>query len=184
MEVVIIMLTILILSLVAQFIFKRGRPGKQRHTFLVGYPPDLFPSQELTQSGPLADLAAAQGRLVSVYQNLPVQSTLTIWLRTFLIELRDMMDTAYRVMVITQTYGYPAQVECLVVAVQQMEYRIAFLATQRLLAHDASVQHERLNEQLATVRLCLRALSASTGGYGERGLATLTGNPRFPTSGP
>ncbi len=90
----------------------RGRA--QRDAWLVGYPPDIFPAQALTRSGPLAVLAATQSRLISLYRQMPAQSDLTIWLGAFLRELRAIMDTAYRVAVVTQVYGQTAHLERLV----------------------------------------------------------------------
>lgn len=129
--------------------------------FVIGYPPDIYPAHEVTASGPLVALAATQNRLVEMYKQLPPQSDVTIWLRTFLTELREIMDTAYRVMVITRIYGQPSQVDRLVEEVQKIEKQVAEHVTQQLLSQDADAQHELLNGRLATLRLCARELALS-----------------------
>jgi hypothetical protein len=132
-----------------------ARPGPLR----LGYPPDLFPAQHLVRSGALASLAATQARLASIEQQLPPQSDLSIWLRAFLYELREIMDTAYRATAITEIYGRPARIERLVDEVRQIEAEIAEHVARRLLARDGDAHSELLDGRLATLRLCVRELA-------------------------
>ena len=136
-----------------------GRAGPGRGRLLLGYPPDLFPAQHLTRGGTLAALAATQSRLTSIERQVPPQSDLSIWLCAFLDELRAIMDTAYRVTVITEIYGQPAQLDRLVAEVQQIEAEIAEHVTRRLLARDGDAQAELLDGRLATLRMCVRELA-------------------------
>jgi hypothetical protein len=139
-----------------------SRTPTRQHGFLIGYPPDLYPAHDLTSSGSLAALAETQRRLVSMYRQLPVQSDLTIWLRTFLGELREIMDTTYRVTVIMQIYGKPVEIDRLVAEVQQIEVQVAEHVTKQLLSHDADAHNELLNGRLATLRMCARELAYSS----------------------
>jgi hypothetical protein len=136
-----------------------GRAGPGRGHLQLGYPPDLFPAQHLTRGGTLAALAATQSRLASIERQLPPQSDLSIWLRAFLYELRAIMDTAYRVTVITEIYGRPAQLDRLVAEMQQIEAEIAEHVARRLLARDGDAQAELLDGRLATLRMCVRELA-------------------------
>jgi hypothetical protein len=133
----------------------RGEPGRR----VLGYPPDLFPAQHLTRGGALATLAATQARLAAIQQQVSPQSDLSIWLGAFLDELRAIMDTAYRVTVITEIYGRPAQIDRLVAEVQQIEAEIAGHVARRLLTHDGDAQAELLDGRLATLRMCVRELA-------------------------
>ena len=135
----------------------RASPGRGRS--LLGYPPDLFPAQYLTRGGTLAALAATQSRLASIERQVPLQSDLSIWLCAFLNELRAIMDTAYRVTVITEIYGRPAQLDRLVAEVQQIEAEIVEHVARRLLARDGDAQAELLDGRLATLRMCVRELA-------------------------
>jgi hypothetical protein len=136
---------------------RRAGPGRGR--LVLGYPPELFPAQHLTRGGALAALVGTQSRLASIERQLPPQSDLSIWLRAFLHELRAIMDTAYRVTVITEIYGRPAQLDRLVAEVQQIEAEIAEHVTRRLLARDGDAQAELLDGRLATLRMCVRELA-------------------------
>jgi hypothetical protein len=138
-----------------------GRGTMRRDRLIIGYPPDLFPAQHLTRSGALAALAATQGRLASIERQIPPKSELAIWLRAFLYELREIMDTAYRVTLITEIYGRPAEIERLVVEVQQAEAEIAQHVGHRLLARDGDAHNELLDGRLATLRLCARELACA-----------------------
>lgn len=131
-------------------------------TWRIGYPPDIFPAQALTRSGPLATLAATQMRLISIYRQMPAQSDLTIWLGAFLQELRAIMDTAYRVAVVTQVYGQTAHLDRLVAEVQQIEAQVAEHVTRQLLVREADRYREPLDGRLATLRLCVRELADFT----------------------
>src|SRR6476469_4866407 len=62
-----------------------------RGGIVPGYPPSLFPKQELVRSGPLAALVATQARLLAIYEQAPSQSDLAVWLHRFLLELRAIM---------------------------------------------------------------------------------------------
>lgn len=142
-------------------LLRLSKPASKRTgDMIIGYPPHLFPAHALTRSGPLAALAATQTRLTSVYQQLPAQSEVAIWLRTFLGELREIMDTAYRVAVITQVYGQSTQLERLAAEVQQIEQQIASHVTSHLLSRDADAYQEVLNGRLEALRMCANELSA------------------------
>jgi hypothetical protein len=135
------------------------RPNTARGDLLLGYPPDLFPARDLTRSSQLAALTTTQARLHSIYAQLPPHSDLAIWLRAFLNELREIMDTAYRVAVITQVYGQPADIDRLIAEVQQIEAEVAGHVARRLLARDGDAQHELLEGRLAALRMCVRELA-------------------------
>jgi hypothetical protein len=125
----------------------------------LGYPPDSYPAQELARSGPLAELAAVQARLSELALRLPPQSDQRIWLQTFLDELRQIMDTAYRAALIAQVYGQPAGLDRLVAEVRQIEAEAAANITRRLLARESDAHDELLDGRLAALRLCARELA-------------------------
>jgi hypothetical protein len=133
---------------------------ERRGEMVRGYPPDLFPAQALTRGGPLAALAATQARLAALEARLPPRSDQRIWLRTFLGELREIMDTAYHVAVIAEVYGQMVQLERLAAEVRGIEAEIADHVTRRLLARDGDAHDELLDGRLATLRLCLRELES------------------------
>jgi hypothetical protein len=132
---------------------------REQHGAALGYPPDLFPAQALTRSGPLAALAATQARLAALESRLPPRSDQRIWLRTFLAELREIMDTAYHVAAIAAVYGHMAQLERLAAEVRGIEAEVADHVTRRLLAREGDAHDELLDGRLATLRLCLRELA-------------------------
>jgi hypothetical protein len=134
----------------------------QRGRAVLGYPPDLFPAQALTRRGPLAALAATQARLAALEARLPPHSDQRIWLRTFLGELREIMDTAYHVAAIAAVYGHMAQLERLAAEVRGIEAEVADHVTRRLLARDTDAHDELLDGRLATLRLCVRELASLT----------------------
>jgi hypothetical protein len=136
------------------------RAAAQRAAPPIGYPPELFPAHHLTRDGPLAALAATQARLAALERHVPPQSDLSIWLRAFLRELRQIMDTTYRVAVITEIYGRPVQIERLAAEVQRIEAEIAEHVARRLLARDADADAELIEGRLATLRLCARELAS------------------------
>ena len=140
-----------------------GRAGPGPGRLLLGYPPELFPAQHLTRGGALAALATTQSRLATIERQVPPQSDLSIWLCAFLQELRAIMDTAYRVTVITEIYGRPAQLDRLVAEVQQIEVEIVEHVSRRLLARDGDAQAELLDGRLATLRMCVRELAGVAG---------------------
>jgi hypothetical protein len=131
----------------------------RRGEMVLGYPPDLFRAQALARSGPLAALAATQTRLAALEAWLPPRSDQRIWLRTFLGELRQIMDTAYHVAAIAEVYGQIAQLERLADEVRGIEAEVADHVTRRLLARDADAHNELLDGRLATLRLCVRELA-------------------------
>jgi hypothetical protein len=135
------------------------RLSDRRGQALLGYPPDRFPAQALTRGGPLAALAATQARLAALEARLPPRGDQRIWLRTFLGELREIMDTAYHVAVIAEVYGQVAQLERLAAEVRAIEIEVAEHVTRRLLARDGDAHDELLDGRLATLRLCLRELA-------------------------
>jgi hypothetical protein len=137
---------------------RRGAQGAP----VLGYPPDRYPAPELTRSGPLAELAAIQARLAALALRLPPQSDQRIWLQTFLGELREIMDTAYRAALIAQIYGQPAGLDRLVAEVRQLEAEAATNITQRLLAREGDAHDELLDGRLAALRLCARELASVT----------------------
>jgi hypothetical protein len=132
--------------------------GAAARGIVRGYPPSLFPRQDVVRAGALAALAATQARLLSVYEQAPVQSDLGVWLGPFLRELREIMDTAYRVAAITQPYGSPPQLDRLVAEVQEVEAQIAGHAVQLLLARDGDAEQELLDGRLAALRMCASEL--------------------------
>jgi hypothetical protein len=135
------------------------RASQRRGGLLLGYPPDLFPEQDITRSGPLLALAATQARLASIYRQLAPHSDEAIWLRAFLNELREMMDTAYRVSVVTRMYGQPPQLERLMQEVQEIEKQVADHVVQRLLTRESDAHSERLDSRMAALRMCVRELA-------------------------
>lgn len=142
-------------------LLRSGRqPEPNRSGIVAGYPPSLYPAQDLTTRGALAALAATQARLLALYEQVPAHSDLAIWLRTFLHELREIMDTAYRVAMIGRLYGQPLQLERLVAEVQQIESTLADHVVRRLLARDGDREQELLEGRLETLRLCVRELRA------------------------
>lgn len=145
----------------------RSRPSGG---LVLGYPPDLFPARELTRSPALLALAATQSRLLSIYRQMPAHSELAVWVRTFLNELREIMDTAYRVALVTEVYGQPALLDRLIVEVEQIETQVAEQVAQRLLARDGDAQQELLDGRLAALRMCMREL-ALVSEVGTRGLS-------------
>jgi hypothetical protein len=91
---------------------------------------------------------------------LPPRSDQRIWLRAFLNELREIMDTAYRVALISQVYGQPEQLERLVDEVREIEAGVAEHVMRRMLAHDGDAHDELLAGRMATLRLCMRELAS------------------------
>jgi len=147
----------------AVFLLFRGsakRPGL-RGGVVQGYPAQLYPARDIVGSAPLSALAATQERLLTIYEQSPPQSDLTIWLTMFLRELRAIMDVAYRVVPITRLYGNTGQLDRIVTEVQQIEVQIAELAIAHLLHRDADPKLELLDGRLDTLRLCARELGAT-----------------------
>ena len=123
-----------------------------------GYPAGLFPRQDLVRSGSLAALAAIQARLLAIYEQTPRQSDLAVWLQLFLGELRAIMDTAYRVAVISSAYGPHPLLDRLVANIQAIETEVAEHAIQLVLA-SSDAEQEWLSARLATLRMCAGELA-------------------------
>jgi hypothetical protein len=133
---------------------------------VLGYPPDLFPVYQVTQQPALRALAATQARLLSVYRRLPAHDRaapvgeIAVWLRVFLLELRQMMDTAYRVALVSDLYGHSRYLDQLVAEVQAIEAQIADDIARRLLGTDGPRHDEALGRRLALLRQCARELTS------------------------
>jgi hypothetical protein len=136
-----------------------SRSGTKHGPLLLGYPSDLFPAADLSRGSPLAALAATQTRLLSMYGQMPPHSDSAIWLRTFLHELREIMNTAYRITLITAAYGRSVPLDVLIAEVQQIEREVVEHVAQRLILGDGDAQSELLAVRLATLRLCVRELA-------------------------
>ncbi|HEX8682161.1 MAG TPA: hypothetical protein VF707_07605 [Ardenticatenaceae bacterium] len=157
---------VLALGAVSFLLWITGEPRRRHGALVLGYPPDLFPARHLTQSGMLLALAAVQARLVSIYRQIPAESETGLWLEAFLKELREIMNTAYRVVVVTEIYGRPTALESLVAEVEQLERQVVEHITQRLLARDGDAQEELLDARLEMLRVYMQELarlSASEG---------------------
>lgn len=163
---VVVLMTLGVLWLLLRLPNGRSRPSGG---LVLGYPPDLFPARQLTRSPALLALAATQRRLLSIYQQTPAHSDLAVWVRAFLNELREIMDTAYRVALVTEVYGQPALLDRLIVEVEQIETQVVEQVAQRLLARDGDAQQELLDGRLAALRMCMREL-ALVSEVGTRGL--------------
>lgn len=157
----------------------RARPGE----LLAGYPADRFPDRAIAQLPALRELAATQARLLAIYDQLPPEGDLAIWLLTFLRELRAIMDTAYRAGLVAQLYGHgsmhhaeqrtpspePGQaapatlaapaLDALSAEVAAIERAVAAQIARRLLQRDADADRELLDARLAALRLCAQQLS-------------------------
>jgi len=123
-----------------------------------GYPPERFPAQDLTRSGPLASLAMTQTRLLAVYAQLPTHSEGAVWLNSFLGELRQVMDVAYRAAGIAQHYGGSARLDRLAAEVQAVESQLAERLVKRALRNDGDLDEAELDSRLAVLRGCVREL--------------------------
>lgn len=141
---------------------RRTRRAAGRADLALGYPVDHFPAHALTRSGPLAALASAQARLMAMYAQLPADSSLGLWLLAFLKELRDIMNTAYRVVAINAAYGPPPQLERLVGEVERTEREIAAHVTAHLLGSGGG-ENGFLDEQVAMLRFCAQELANLSG---------------------
>lgn len=137
------------------------RARTKQEDLLIGYPPNRFPVQEVVRSGPLQTLVATQARLVSIYRQLPAESDLANWLRAFLYELREIMDTTYQIRVIMQMYGQPAQLDRLILEVEEIEAQVAEQVVHKLLTPETNTIDRRavLDSQLANLRSCVRELA-------------------------
>ena len=166
----------LVFNLIAIATFSAGavavlwRHGKRRNdrqdTMVLGYPPDRFPAHEVVHHAALQTLAAAQARLLGVYDGLPTGSDSAKRMHVFLLELRRIMDVAYEVALITRAYGQLSQLDTLVSEVQQIEAQLTQQVIHRLLAHEADAQEELLNTRLEVLRTMVRGNHARPGNAG------------------
>lgn len=152
----VVMVTLLGVALVLR---GSGRAPVATGALLIGYPPSRYPAQHLMTIGPLAMLAATQSRLVAMYGHMDQASDSAIWLRIFLQELREIMDTVYRTAVITDGYGHTPAVGELVVELQQIERVLVEQLGQRMLQRDGDAHAELLAGRVATLHLCVRELA-------------------------
>jgi hypothetical protein len=127
--------------------------------FVLGYPADIFPAHDVVAGKALTALATTQARLLSLYAELaPTQESARL-LYTFLRELRDIMDLAYRVAIVARAYGQPTQLDRLVSEVQQIERELADHVIHRLLAYEGDDRAALLTHRLATLRECVAELT-------------------------
>jgi hypothetical protein len=151
------------LALLAQQGNGNKRPPEQHTTesLVVGYPPHLFPAHMLTQSGPLAELATIQKRLIAMSRQLSPQRDLSPWLSLFLVELREVMDRAYRVAVIAQVYAQPSRLETLVRMVQQIELEIVRRTKRSLIYQESRAETLPLFAHFASLRMFAQEMEES-----------------------
>jgi hypothetical protein len=128
-----------------------------------GYPAQAYPLQQATSTVQLQALTAVQQRLLLIYDQAPARSDLTIWLKLFLVELRAIMDVAYRVAPLMQLYGKNQQLDQLVLEVQLIETQIAECSISSLLQQAPDQQLNMLESRLATLRLCTKQLGETVG---------------------
>jgi hypothetical protein len=137
-----------------------GKPQLKPSLELVrGYPVEHFPDQQAVRSEPLLALVATQTRLLSVYAQLPRQSDLAVWVHAFLLELRQIMDSAYRVAGVAMLYDKIGQLDTVVREVQRIEAQLAEAAMQHLLDAQSDVDTERFETRLAVLRRCVKELA-------------------------
>jgi hypothetical protein len=137
-----------------------GKPEpKATAEMMHGYPAERFPDQELVRSEPLSALVATQTRLLSVYAQLPHQSELSVWVRAFLLELRQIMGSAYRVAGVAMLYDKIGQLDTVVSEVQCIEAQLAEAAVQGLLDAQSDVDTERFETRLAVLRRRVKELA-------------------------
>lgn len=134
--------------------------GRGTSSAIEGYPPHLFPRQDLTRTGPLADLAATQRRLLEVYQQLTPRSEAAVWLAAFLGELRAMMDSAYRVASVTALYGDDSPLARVTTEVRQFERQLVDRVVQQMLHTGEGFDSEQLDMRLATLRRFTQEMGA------------------------
>lgn len=147
-----------VMGLAVVWFMLRVQKVPRRPDLVRGYPPERFPAQELTRSGPLAALATTQTRLLAVYAQLPAHSEGAVWLHSFLGELRQVMDVAYRAAGIAQHYGGSTRLDRLAAEVQAVEAQLAERLVRRALRNDGDVDEVDLDSRLAVLRGCVREL--------------------------
>lgn len=139
-------------------------PISRGASLIPGYPVGRYPAYARIADHRLAELAAVQTRLIAIYQQLPLQSASAIWLGTFLQELREIMDTAYRVTVATEDYGPSPLLDWLILEVEQIEQELSSKIAERLFLREGDGAGEPLTGRLATLRMCVREMSSFAGG--------------------
>jgi hypothetical protein len=151
---------------VALALWLNRRRTPQHEGLVLGYPPDLFPARDAAGGSALRALAAVQQRLVAVYRRLPAGDAAVpvgdaaLWLRVFLLELRRLMDGAYRAAVITAAYGPTDHLDRLVAEVEAIEAQIVDDLTRQLLGGAGAGRTDRLNRRLAALRECAGEFAA------------------------
>jgi hypothetical protein len=129
-----------------------GRSPVRADEIAKGYPPERFPRRDLIALPPLAALAASQARLLAVHAQLPARGEAAVWLRAYLVELRAIMDTAYRVAGIGALYADLALLERVAAEVSETERVVAREAMQHLLRADDDFDPVSLDGRLAVLR--------------------------------
>jgi hypothetical protein len=150
-------------------LFRVTRRPPARDNLVLGYPPEHYPAHEATRLPALRKLAATQARLHAVYHRLPSSDPtlqvgeVAIWLRVFLVELRRMMDAAYRVALIADVYRQADHLDRLAAEVAELESQIADDIAQVLLGHQGAVRNEALSRRLGALRECAGELGRMAG---------------------
>jgi hypothetical protein len=154
---------LIIVSLVAVgavlLLLRANTTRPQLRDFILGYPANLFPAQELTRTGHLKSLAAVQARLLAVHAQLPRHSELAVWIWSFLRELRPIMDAAYKAANVAKLYNQSSALDHLVREVETIEQEIAERVVKRLLSNEADVDEDSLDAHLAVLRRYARELA-------------------------
>jgi hypothetical protein len=144
------------------------RRAAEHEGIVLGYPPELYPTGVAASAPALGALAAVQARLTAVDRQLAAADPgmtvgdLALWLRVFLLELRRLMDAAYRAAVITDAYGGADRLDRLAVEVRTIEAQVIDDITGRLLGEAGAGRPDRLNRRLAALRDCARELAEVT----------------------
>jgi hypothetical protein len=141
---------------------ERSRPRQPE--IVLGYPSDRFPAHDVVGSRALTELAASQARLLSMYSELAPSSDAAKLLYSFLVELRAIMDLAYRVALVTRAYGQSPKLDRVVAEVRAIERELADHVVQRLLAYEADEQSALLDHRLATLRALVGQLAPAAEG--------------------
>ncbi|NTU81264.1 MAG: hypothetical protein HGA45_18100 [Chloroflexales bacterium] len=146
-------------------LLRAGGPQAAPAGLEVGYPPERFPDVALARTPALADLAAVQSRLLTVYATLPPHSGAAVWMLTFLRELRAIMDTAYSAAVVARLYDDAGPLAALSAEVARIEGEVAAQLTRRLIERGPDDGgDDPLEARLAALRLCARELASATRG--------------------
>ncbi|PDW01517.1 hypothetical protein [Candidatus Viridilinea mediisalina] len=157
-----------VLGLVAVTIFagifvfvllRYGTSPERRHSFILGYPPTLFPNQQLVALPALIALAASQARLMQVYAKLQPRSTAQVWLHAYLTELRGIMDAAYKAAEVALIYEHTELLDRIATEVATSERSIAQEAMRHLLHNERDLDLMALDVRLATLQRFARELA-------------------------